>query len=177
MTRIALIGMPGSGKSSVARQLARRLHLPMVDTDDLIESRECRSIAEIFAAEGEAYFRDLEEAVIHEVTQREAVVISTGGGAVLRRANRMALRERCHVFYLRASPDELHRRLKRTTHRPLLQVPNPAARVRELHAARDPLYREAAHYVVDTGRPSVGALSNMVVSQLELAGLWPATQA
>ena len=94
---------------------------------------------------------------------------------MLRPANRAALRQGfAHVFYLRATPEEIWRRLRHDQSRPLLQVDDPLARLRELHRVRDPLYREAAHYVIETGRPTVQTLVNMVAMQLELAGAAPA---
>lgn len=167
---IALIGLPGSGKSTVGRQLARRLQLPFLDSDQLIEQRLGCSIREYFEREGEDRFRDLESQVLQEIAGQHAV-LSTGGGAVLRPANRQCLRERCQVVYLKSSPEELYRRLRHDRQRPLLQVADPLQKLRELYAARDPLYRETAHYVIETGRPSVAMLVNMIVMQLELAGL------
>lgn len=167
--------MPGGGKSTVGRQLARRLDWPFVDADALIEERLGETIRAHFERAGEASFRDIEERVIDELTREpQARVIATGGGACLREANRRALHERCTVIYLRSTPEELFRRLRHDTHRPLLQVKDPMARLRELYAARDPLYRECAHFVVETGRPSVPTLVNMVLMQLELAGVLPA---
>ena len=167
---ISLIGLPGSGKSTVGRQLARRLQLPFVDSDHVIEQRLGCSIREYFEREGEEQFRDVEEEVLDELTQRPQGVLSTGGGAVLRPNNRQHLRERGKVVYLNSNPDELFRRLRHDVNRPLLQVADPLTRLRDLHAVRDPLYRETAHFVIETGRPSVSALVNMVVMQLELAG-------
>ena len=164
------MGLPGSGKSTVGRQLARRLQLPFFDSDQVIEQRLGCSIRDYFEREGEARFRDLEEAVIEELS-RSGGVLSTGGGAVLRPANRRHLRERCQVVYLKSSPEELYRRLRHDRQRPLLQVADPLRKLRELYTARDPLYRETAHYVIETGRPSVATLVNMIVMQLELAGL------
>lgn len=167
--------MPGGGKSTVGRQLARRLDWPFVDTDALIEEHLGETIRAHFERAGEASFRDIEERVIDELTREpQARVIATGGGACLREANRRALHERCTVIYLRSTPEELFRRLRHDTHRPLLQVKDPMARLRELYTARDPLYRECAHFVVETGRPSVPTLVNMVLMQLELAGVLPA---
>jgi len=100
-------------------------------------------------------------------------VLSTGGGAVLRPENRRHLHERGRVIYLKSSPDELFRRLRHDRNRPLLQVADPKERLRELYAVRDPLYRETAHFTVETGRPSVAMLVNMIVMQLELDGVWP----
>jgi hypothetical protein len=99
--------------------------------------------------------------------------LATGGGAVLREANRRHLRERGLVVYLKSSPDELFRRLRHDRNRPLLQVADPLVRLRDLYAIRDPLYRETAHFSIETGRPSVATLVNMIVMQLELAGAWP----
>jgi len=165
---LALIGLPGVGKTTVGRQLARRLQVPFFDSDQVIEERIGCSIREFFEREGEQAFRDWEEAVIDELTQSGPCVLSTGGGAVLRPVNRQRLRERGRVVYLRSTPDELMRRLRHDRTRPLLQVADPAQRLRELYAARDPLYRETAHDVIETGRPSVATLVNTIVMQLEL---------
>lgn len=167
---LTLIGLPGAGKTTVGRQLARRLQIPFVDSDQVIEERIGCSIRAFFEREGEAAFRDIEEAVIDELTQGAPCVLSTGGGAVLRPANRRRLRQRGRVFYLRSTPEELFRRLRHDRTRPLLQVADPLARLRELYAARDPLYCETAHYVIETGRPSVATLVNMILMQLELSG-------
>lgn len=171
MVRIALVGLPGSGKSTIGRQLARRLGLAFLDTDHLIEQRLGCSIREYFEREGESSFRDIEQAIIDEVTLTHAGVISTGGGSVLRPANREHLHQRSQVVYLRSSPEEIFRRLRHDTNRPLLQVDDPLSRLRDLYEVRDPLYRETAHFVVEIGRPSAASLLNMVVMQLELAGV------
>ncbi len=168
---VFLIGLPGSGKSTVGRQLARRLGLPFVDVDVHIEAQLGCSIRAYFEREGETAFRHLEAAAIDEVSQGGLSVVSTGGGAVLRDENRQRMRQRGHVVYLRSSPEELYRRLRHDRNRPLLQVDDPLAKLRELHAQRHPLYEQAAHFTIDTGRPSVATLVNMIVMQLELAGL------
>jgi shikimate kinase len=176
---ISFVGMPGSGKSTVGRHLARRLHLPFHDSDHVIEQRIGCSIREFFEREGEDRFRDIEAETIASLCAQGCVpdgpggVLSTGGGAVLREENRHQLHRHSRVIYLRTTPEELMRRLKRDTHRPLLQTGDPLQRLRDLHAQRDPLYRETAHFVVETGRPSVGTLVNMIVMQLELAGVIP----
>jgi len=170
VTCLALVGLPGSGKSTVGRQLARRLQLPFADSDQVIEQRLGCPIRVFFEREGEERFRDIEAAVIDELTQQPGV-LSTGGGAVLRAANREHLRSRGKVVYLKSTPEELFRRLRHDTQRPLLQVSDPLQRLRDLYAARDPLYRETAHFVIETGRPSVATLVNMIVMQLELAGV------
>lgn len=173
LPNIALIGLPGSGKSTVGRQLARRLSFPFLDSDHVIEQRLGCSIREFFEREGEERFRDVEESVIDELTQGSDGVLSTGGGSVLRPSNRHHLHSRCRVVYLRSSPEEVFRRLRHDRNRPLLQVADPLQRLRDLHAARDPLYKEAAHFVIETGRPSVASLVNMIVMQLELSGHLP----
>jgi shikimate kinase len=171
--RVALVGLPGSGKSTVGRQLARRLGVSFADSDHVIEQRLGCSIREYFEREGEDRFRDLEETVIDDLTQAHAGVIATGGGAVLRAANRAHLHSRGQVVYLRSTPEEVFRRLRHDVNRPLLQVKDPLGRLRDLFAVRDPLYRETAHFVIETGRPSVATLVNMIMMQLELSGLMP----
>lgn len=170
MAVIALVGLPGAGKTTVGRQLARRLKLPFTDSDQVIEERLGCSIRDFFGREGEDAFRDVEQDVIDELTRDGvAQVLSTGGGVVLRPANRQHLRERGRVVYLRSYPEELYRRLRHDTTRPLLQVGDPMAKLRELFDVRDPLYRETAHFVMETGRPSVPTLVNMITMQLELS--------
>lgn len=170
---IALVGLPGGGKSTVGRQLARRLGLSFVDSDAVIEQRIHEPIRGFFEREGEESFRDLEQDVIAELCARSDGVLATGGGAVLREANRAALRAAATVVYLRSTPEELFRRLRHDTQRPLLQVNDPLGRLRELYVQRDPLYRETSHFVIETGRPSVPMLVNMIVMQLELASVIP----
>lgn len=168
---IGLVGLPGSGKSTVGRQLARRLSLPFSDSDHVIEQRLGCSIREYFEREGEERFRDLEQEVLDQLTRGGAGVLSTGGGAVLRAENRAHLRQRGRVVYLRSTPEEVFRRLRHDRNRPLLQVADPLQRLRDLYAVRDPLYRETAHFVIETGRPSVATLVNMIVMQLEMDGM------
>lgn len=170
MSCIALVGLPGSGKSTVGRQLARRFNLLFVDSDARIEQRLGCSIREFFEREGEGRFREVEADEIDQLTQRTDCVLSTGGGSVLRAENRQRLHERCQVVYLRSSPEEVFRRLRHDRNRPLLQVADPLTKLRDLYAERDPLYREAAHFVIETGRPSVAMLVNMIAMQLELSG-------
>lgn len=166
-----LVGLPGSGKSTIGRQLGRRLSLPSIDSDHVVEQRLGCSIREFFEREGEARFRDIEAQVIDELTSGHLGVVSTGGGAVLRLENRLHLKQRGKVIYLHASPEEVFRRVRHDQNRPLLQVGDPMGRLRELYKARDPLYRETAHFVIETGRPSVATLVNMIMMQLELSGV------
>ena len=126
-------------------------------------------IRQFFDAEGEASFRNIEERVIDELSGAANAVLSTGGGAILRAANRDRLHDRGTVIYLRSSPEALYRRLKNDTKRPLLQVADPLKRLRALYAERDPLYRECAHFVIDTHGSSLSMLVNRIMMQLELA--------
>jgi shikimate kinase len=171
---ICLVGMPGSGKSTVGRHIARDIGQPFIDTDHVIEQRIGCSIREYFETQGEQAFRDVEQAVVDEVMQLDGHVVATGGGAVLRPANRQVLRDRGVVVYLRSTPEDLARRLRHDSHRPLLQGgSDPLRRLRTLFQDRDPLYLRTAHFVIETGRPSVHSLVNMVMMQLELAGVVP----
>jgi len=169
---IALVGMPGGGKSTVGRQLARQLGMRFVDTDAEIEARIGEPIRVFFERSGEAAFRDIENQVLSELLTRSGeLVLATGGGIVLREANRQLLHSAATVLYLRSTPEELFRRLRHDTQRPLLQVRDPLQKLRELYVQRNPLYRSCAHYVLETGRPSVHGLVNMALMQLELAGV------
>ena len=170
---LVLVGLPGSGKTTVGRQLARRLAIPFVDSDHAIENRLGCSVREYFEREGEARFRDIESEVLNDLSQNHTGVLSTGGGSVLRPENRQCLRERGHVFYLRSTPEEVFRRLRYDQNRPLLQVSDPMARLRDLFVARDTIYKEAAHDVIETNRPSVSTLVNMIIRKLEQIGELP----
>jgi len=141
--------MPGGGKSTVGREVARRLHRHFVDCDKEVEVRSGCTIAALFERDGEAAFRDLEATTLAALVEAESAVIATGGGAILRDANRELLRRRTRCVYLRASPGFLWRRLRRDRRRPLLQVADPEARLRAMSAEREPLYLETAAIVVD----------------------------
>jgi len=150
-----LVGLPGAGKSTLGRQLARRLRKPFVDADTELEKRLGVSIATIFEIEGESGFRDREQDVIADLTAMEGVVLSTGGGAVIRPDNRMRLRDNGTVIYLHAEPVTLWARLRHSRNRPLLQTADPLARLAELYRQRDALYRETATHVVESDRGEV----------------------
>lgn len=147
---IALIGLSGAGKSTVARVLAERLGWAWADSDTLIAQAEGRPVAAIFAAEGEAYFRKREAATVAEALGRGSLVLATGGGAVLHAESRALLRERAFVAWLDAPDEALIARLRaHDEERPLL-ADNPAARLAALRDARAPLYAGIAHVVVAT---------------------------
>lgn len=161
--------MPGCGKSTIGKLLARRLGMEFADSDQCIELCAGKSIRSIFDEQGESAFRELEAQVLDELTRRSGAVIATGGGAVMRSENRMALKSRTTTIYLHTSVEELAHRLEKDKKRPLLQVADPLGRLRQLYEVRDPLYRELASLVVDPGRHSVAATVNALAMQLELA--------
>ena len=150
-----LVGLMGAGKTTLGRQLARRLDKRFVDADHELEARLGVTIPTIFEIEGEAGFRDREEAIINELTKMSGVVLATGGGAVLRAESRSRLRENGTVLYLHAEPETLWQRLRNSKHRPMLQAADPRNRLVELYQLRDPLYREVASHVIESDRDAV----------------------
>ncbi len=145
-----LIGPMGAGKSTIGRLLAKELSLPFKDSDKEIEERTGASIPLIFDVEGEAGFRDREQAVITELCEQPGLVLATGGGAVLRPENRQAMRNGAIVIYLHASVEHQLARTARDRNRPLLQTENPGQVLTDLLALRDPLYREVATLIIET---------------------------
>lgn len=163
---IFLVGMMGAGKTTLGRALAQRMNLEFVDTDRVLVERTGVPVATIFEFEGEEGFRRRECAVLVEVAARDGQVVATGGGAVLSEANRRLMRSRGTVVYLRARLESLWARTRHDTNRPLLATADPRATLAELLQKRDPLYREAAHVVVDTGSQSASALAGKVLAAL-----------
>ena len=163
---IYLVGMMGAGKTTVGRLLARRLKLRFIDSDRELERRCGVKIPLIFDIEGEAGFRAREAQVLAELTALDGVVLGTGGGVVLSEDNRRRLAARGTVVYLRATPEDLYERVRHDRNRPLLATADPLARLRELHAERDPLYRDVADLVVDTGKQTVLALARQLIDKL-----------
>jgi shikimate kinase len=164
-TNIFLVGLMGSGKTTVGRQLAKWLKWPFLDSDHEIEARTGVRIPTIFEIEGEAGFRRREAQVIAELTTRAPIVLATGGGAVLEAENRRLLRENGWVVYLDVPPGLLWERTCHDRNRPLLQVEDPLARLEALYAARDPLYRESAHFVIEGGNVSPHALTQILLKE------------
>jgi shikimate kinase len=171
---IFLVGMMGAGKTSVGKLLARNLGKQFYDSDHVIEARTGVKIPVIFELEGEPGFREREAAVIDELTALHGVVLATGGGAVLREANRRVLKARGVVVYLRASVADLWNRTRHDRNRPLLQTPDPQARLAQLYEERDPLYRAVAHIVLDSGSQSLKTLVARLQQRLEQLGPIPA---
>jgi 3-dehydroquinate synthase len=160
----------GAGKTTVGRALAKKLNKRFIDSDHEIEARSGVSIPVIFEIEGEASFRQREAEAIRSLTAQQGIVLATGGGAVLRPENRELLKSRGTVIYLRASVSHILQRTGRDKNRPLLQTADPAKRLEQLTREREPLYREVADIIIDTGRPNISTLVQVILTQLaELA--------
>ncbi|PUA17567.1 bifunctional shikimate kinase/3-dehydroquinate synthase AroKB [Glaciimonas sp. PCH181] len=165
---IILVGLMGSGKTTVGRALAKKLNKLFIDSDHEIEARSGASIPLIFEIEGEPSFRQREAEVIRDITARQNIVLATGGGAILNPDNRASLKSCGTVIYLRASVHHILQRTGRDKNRPLLQTADPRKLLEELTRQRDPLYREIADIIVDTGRPNVQFLVHSILSQLDM---------
>ena len=164
---IFLVGLMGAGKTTIGRLLARRLDMTFIDSDHEIEARTGATIPWIFEIEGEASFRRREADVIRELTAQNGIVLATGGGAVLNPASRALLAERGTVIYLRASVSSILARTAHDKNRPLLQTADPRRKLEDLTAQREPLYREIADMVIDTGRPNVQSMVQTILDQLD----------
>lgn len=165
---LALVGMMGSGKSTVGKRLARALGRPFVDMDAELERRCGVPIQTIFELEGEEGFRRRESDLLQTLCPATGLVLATGGGVVLREANRVLLRAHTRVIYLQAALQDLWLRLRHDRSRPLLRSADPRARVAELLAAREPIYREVADLCVTTGRQAPERVVNEILGCLGL---------
>ena len=152
---IFLVGLMGAGKTTIGKLLAKRLKKTFIDTDHEIEHRTGVRIPLIFELEGEVGFRERETALILELTQRQDIVLATGGGAIMRKENRDALVQNGTVVYLNAKIEDLWQRTQHDKNRPLLQTQDPKAKLTELFIQRDPLYREIADMIVTSGQQNV----------------------
>lgn len=164
---IFLVGLMGAGKTTIGRQLSKSLDKPFVDSDHEIEQRTGVNIPVIFEVEGEAGFRQREKAMIEELSQRRDIILATGGGAVLNEDNRRNLKENGVVIYLRANVFDLLARTRHDRNRPLLQTADPQKKLEELFQQRDPLYREVADIIIDTGQQSVSQLTRLLEKKLQ----------
>jgi shikimate kinase len=155
---IFLIGLMGAGKTTVGKQLAKKLHLEFIDADHELETRTGVSIATIFELEGEAGFRCREAELIKELVDKPGIVLATGGGAILNNETRQRRHQKGVTIYLRARVEDLWKRTKKDRQRPLLQNTDPLKKLQQLFIERDPFYQETAHFAVDTGNHSVDKL-------------------
>jgi shikimate kinase len=167
---VFLVGPMGAGKSTVGRHLAAALRLGFEDSDQEIQRRTGVDIPTIFEFEGESGFRARERRVIDELTQREGIVLATGGGAILDQDNRSRLASRGLVVYLYSSPDQQYERTAKDRNRPLLQTEDPLGLLKQLMAVRDPLYRQVADLVVSTERRNAAAVCREICRELEKRG-------
>ncbi|MDB5755129.1 MAG: 3-dehydroquinate synthase [Massilia sp.] len=157
----------GAGKTTIGRILARKLGKRFIDSDHEIEARTGASIPWIFEIEGEESFRRREADVIRDLCAEDGIVLATGGGAVLNPATRASLKARGIVVYLRANVGSIMMRTAHDKNRPLLQTADPRRKLEELMVQREPLYREIAELVIDTGRPNVQSMVQTILDQLE----------
>jgi shikimate kinase len=170
---IYLVGMPGSGKSTIGRALAKCLRLSFVDADRALMDRTGVAIATIFELEGEAGFRQREHALIAELSKLPDILVATGGGAILLEENRALMHSTGVVIYLRAKLDDLWARTQRDSKRPLLQTENPRAVLANLLEIREPLYAEIADLVIESaGYPKVTRLAQKIAERLVQNQLW-----
>ena len=170
---IYLIGMPGSGKSTIGRSLAKVLQLNFIDADHALATRTGVAIATIFELEGEVGFRQREAALIAELCQGAGSLVATGGGAILSPISRESLRRTGVVVYLKAKLDDLWTRTKNDSKRPLLRTSDPRSVLASLIETREPLYTEIADLVVETaGYPKVAQLAKDIADRLVQNSLW-----
>ncbi len=165
---LALIGFMGTGKSSVGRLTADLLHFTFLDTDHVIKARAGKAISDIFAQDGEPAFREWERRIVAELTRQERTVIATGGGLPADEANLASLKTHALVVCLWASPEAIWERVRGHSHRPLLNEPDPLAKIRQLLAARESFYRQA-DVLVNTGMRSVREVAQHVTHQFQMA--------
>lgn len=164
---IFLIGLMGAGKTTIGRQIANELSLEFFDSDHEIEKRTGVTITHIFDIEGETGFRKRETTVLDDLTEKKGIVLATGGGAILKPENRQFLMSRGTTIYLYANIETLFERTSKDRNRPLLQTENPKAKLEELFEIRDPLYRETADIVIDTGKDSIRLALKEILEKLQ----------
>ena len=168
MKNIVLVGFMGTGKTAVAKRLAHELKMKYIATDDIIEKREKKPVNDIFANDGEPYFRKVEKEVVENVSSMSGVVVATGGGVVLDNENMENLRKNGVVISLNATPEEILERTKSYAHRPLLNVPDPLGKIKELLKERAPYYEKADYQVDTSGKALKGIVEEVkgIISKL-----------
>lgn len=164
---IFLIGLMGAGKTTIGRQLADELSLEFFDSDHEIEKRTGVTIPHIFDVEGEEGFRTRETRILDELTQKNDILLATGGGAILKPENRQFFHSRGITIYLYSDIDTLFTRTSKDKNRPLLQTEDPRAKLEELFKVRDPLYRETADIIIDTNKDSIRLTVREIIKRLE----------
>ena len=164
---LILIGMMGSGKTTIGRALAKHLGKVFVDSDEEIQKRTGVTIPHIFDIEGEAGFRQRESAAIRDLAGRDNIVLATGGGAVLAEENQAVLRQNGIIIYLKANVHDLWQRTRHDRNRPLLQTADPHAKLTALHHQRDPLYQQIADIVIHSSKQSAHVLMLHLADEIE----------
>ena len=166
MNNIYLVGFMGTGKTALGKALARELKLRFVDLDDIIEEKEGLKIVDIFASKGEVYFRDLESKALGEIAKAGGCISACGGGIVLRDDNIKVMKDSGNIICLDASPEVIYERTKHRSHRPLLNVKNPKAKIKELLDERVAFYDKIDHHI-DTSDLSIDEAVKGVIKILE----------
>lgn len=164
---IFFIGPMGAGKTTIGRSLAKSLGYEFFDSDKEVEDRSGANVAWIFDVEGENGFRDREEVIIDELSNKSGIVLATGGGAVLREQNRIRLKERGLVVYLKTSAEQILKRTAKDKTRPLLQTENREQVVKELIKKREPLYQEIADIIIKTGNEKISDVTKKIIREIE----------
>lgn len=166
MRNIVLVGFMGTGKTAVAAELSKRLNMPVLNLDDMIEKNQKKSINEIFREYGEPYFRKVEKKITKVVSQRQGVIIDAGGGVVLNEENIKNLKQNGILFCLNASADIILKRTKEYNTRPLLNVDNPKKQIEELLKKRAPFYAKA-DFSIDTSDKSISQVADIIIKKYE----------
>jgi shikimate kinase len=170
-TRVFLIGPMGVGKTAIGRELAKQLAWAFLDTDEALRERTGADIGLIFEKEGEAGFRRRESEMLASVVDRERLIIATGGGMVLSEDNRALLHESGYVVHLTSNLASQVERTRKGKHRPALEVEDPVAVLRDMRETREPLYREVAHFTLQTDRRNPRAVATGLRRHLEAEGI------
>lgn len=166
MESIYIVGFMGAGKTTVGKILGEKLGLEVIDTDEVIEAKQQKTVSEIFKENGEEYFRQLEHFVLKDIIKGD-IIITTGGGIVTKEENRKLLKKKKNVFYLKATANTILERLKDDTTRPLLQTKDKLKTIEQLLSKRDALYEEVATYTVHTDLLSLEEVANEVIANLK----------